>query len=613
MRIRNISVLFIISMIISKFAFAQQAVDYKDSSQLYKHIETFSKKTKLTKLIYPLVFISEADIIEKKVVKRKGQNKQIKKPYSPFEGKIIRKINIESLDPFGFSISDTLAAPHNFLIKTGNSLHIKSKQITIRNLLLIRQNQVFDSLLVTESERLVRSMSYVRDVSFTIKATSQNSDSVDIFIRELDNWSIIADIGGSTSQLNFKLTDKNFLGLGHVSQNSLTWFHAKGDYAYHINYFIPNIRNSYINSGFSYGTDEFRNFIKTFTIDRPFFSPFAKWAAGVRIEQKFLNDSVLTSDLVYIPQIIKFNTQDYWAGFATQIFKGNTEYSRTTNLISTFRFLRIRYLQKPTEDLDPLNIYSDENFYLVGIGISTRKYVQDKFIFRYGVTEDVPVGKVYSLTAGYQIKNNTSRLYLGARLSFGNYYSWGFFSSILEYGTFFRSFNVEQGIFSASLNYFTGLIEIGKWKFRQFIKPQISIGINRFAYDSLTINDGYGLDGFNSPALSGTRRILFAFQTQSYSPWKLMGFRFGPYLICSLGMLGNATNGFKNSKVYSQIGFGVLIKNESFVFNTFQISIAFYPKIPGTGNDVFKVNSFRTTDFGFRNFEIGKPSNLVFQ
>ena len=71
--------------------------------------------------------------------------------------------------------------------------------------------------------------------------------------------------------------------------------------------------------------------------------------------------------------------------------------------------------------------------------------------------------------------------------------------------------------------------------------------------------------------------------------------------------------GFKNSKVYSQIGLGILVKNENLVFKTFQISISFYPLIPGTGQDVFKMNSFKTTDFGFRDFEIEKPAGMIYQ
>jgi hypothetical protein len=78
-------------------------------------------------------------------------------------------------------------------------------------------------------------------------------------------------------------------------------------------------------------------------------------------------------------------------------------------------------------------------------------------------------------------------------------------------------------------------------------------------------------------------------------------------------MLADAETGFKTSRVYSQIGFGVLIKNENLVINTFQISISFFPLIPGTGQNVFKMNSYRTTDFGFRDFEIGKPSIVTYR
>jgi hypothetical protein len=78
-------------------------------------------------------------------------------------------------------------------------------------------------------------------------------------------------------------------------------------------------------------------------------------------------------------------------------------------------------------------------------------------------------------------------------------------------------------------------------------------------------------------------------------------------------MVGDVTSGFNYSSVYSQIGLGILIKNDYLVFDTFEISIAFYPQIPGIGSDVFKMNSFKTTDFGFRDFEIGEPAIVRYQ
>ncbi len=601
---KNIFMLFLISISISDFAIAQQTTVKRDSTKLYKTIESFSGRSKFTKFMYHMVFKPATSVKKKKVYK-----KLIQKPYKTFEGKIIRNIDIITLDPFGYSAIDTTVAKRNFFTNAGNKVHIKTQSIAIRNLLLIHKNDPFNSLLVKESERLIRAQKYVTDVYFYVVSAGGKSDSVDIFIRELDKWSMIP--GGSVSASKFRVAmiDENIIGLGHEFRTAYSRNYTVGNDSISTNYFIPNIRSTHVNVNFHFGIDWYGNYLGGIAINRPFFSPLAKWAAGASFYTQCKIDSMKDIYLTYVPITLKFNTHNYWAGKAIRILKSNEEDERVTNLILALRYLRIRFSEKPSELLiDTSHIYSNEDFYLAGIGISSRKYVQDKYIFKFGVIEDVPEGKVYGLTGGYQVRNNSWRLYLGMRFSYGHYYKLGYLSSNLEYGTFFRGSRAEQGIFTASINYFTGLFEIGKWKFREFLKPQVTIGTNRFSYDSLTLNDGYGLDGFNSPALSGTKRLLFTLQTQSYAPWNLIGFHFGPFLICSLGMIGDTENGLKKSKVYSQLGLGVLIKNENLVFKSFQISIAFYPLIPGIGQDVFKMNSFRTTDFGFRDFEIEKPS-----
>ncbi|MFW5831029.1 MAG: hypothetical protein ACOCVA_02175 [Prolixibacteraceae bacterium] len=599
------AICFFILLISNDFTFAQDTIAPKDTTHLYENIETYSERSGFTKFMFRLFFKPVAPAPAQKILNKR----LIQNPYSFFEGKIIRQINITTLDPFGYSIGDTISASLNFISKAGNKIHVKTFPNTIRNLLLIRKNQPFDSLRVKESERLVRSMNYITDVSFYTTAVPGTTDSVDIFIRELDSWSLIPGGSISASRLAFNLRENNFIGLGHQFQNGIVWNHSTGDFAYRTKYFVPNIRSTYINSTVEFGTDEYGNSIKSFAVDRPFFSPLAKWASGINFSQYYHKDTIWTVNLMRY----KYNAQDYWAGSSMPIFSGTSEYSRTTRFISAARFIRVRFLEKPPETIDTLQFYNDENFYLASIGVTTRLYVKDRYIFKFGITEDVPIGKVIGLTGGYQEKNSLGRFYVGARFSSGSYYSWGYLSSNIELGTFLRSAQTEQGVFRVGANYFTNLIEIGPWKIRQFVKPQVIIGFNRIDYDSLTINNEYGLRGFNSPELSGISRLLFTSQTQFYAPWNFIGFHFGPYFNFSLGMLGNAATGFRDSKVYSQIGLGVLIKNDNLVMNAFQLSISFFPVIPGKGNNIFKLNSFQTTDFGFRDFEIGKPAPVTFR
>ena len=611
--LKNIFLLFIFSFLISDPAIAQQTPAKTDSTSLYKNIETYSRQSKFKTFVYRLIFKPVTTETKKKDVRKKTYKNLIQKPYGTFEGKIIRNINVVTFDPFGYSVTDTIVANHNFLLKAGNGIHIKTRGIAIRNLLLFHKNQPFNSLLVKESERLIRAQKYVHDVAFSIIATGEDFDSVDVFIRELDRWSITPAGNVSNTRMLASITDINFLGSGHEFQNTFSRNFITGVNSFNTDYFIPNIRNTYINAKLHYGFDDNRNFTRGLAVDRPFFSPLAKWAAGVILMSQFKKDTLDAINPAFIPYNLRFNTQDVWAGKAIEIFKHGRDDELITNLIFTGRYLRIRFSDKPLEQNDPFHIYSDEDFYLGSIGFTSRKYVQDKYIFKFGVIEDVPAGKVLNLTAGYQVRNNTGRLYFGMRFSFGNYYEWGYLSSNVEYGTFVNASHAEQGIFTAGLNYSTVLFEIGKWKFRQFVKPQVTIGINWFPYDSLTLNDGYGLDGFKSPVLSGTKRLLLTLQTQSYAPLSFLGFRFGPYLNCSFGMIGDDAGGFKNSKVYSQLGLGVMINNEHLVYSTFQISFSFYPSIPGIGQGVFKMNSFKTTDYRFRDFEIEKPGEIIYQ
>src|SRR6185295_8777874 len=107
-----------------------------------------------------------------------------------------------------------------------------------------------------------------------------NSDSVDVFIRELDLWTLIPDFSISPSRLSFGFNEKNFYGLGHQFKNDYTWNHSIGAHAFSTLYLIPNIKNTYINASLQYSIDEKNNYLKAFDIERPFYSPFAKWAGG---------------------------------------------------------------------------------------------------------------------------------------------------------------------------------------------------------------------------------------------------------------------------------------------------------------------------------------------
>ena len=596
--------LYILILFSYQVALAQENQIKKDTSKGYRAIEKYSKKRKFTKFIHKLIFHS---VETEKVTKSNFQKTQTK-TYITFEGKIIRNIEIKTLDPFGYSDTDSTKVPKKFIDKAGNSLHVKTKRFAIKNLLLIKKNAPLDSLLMKESERIIRSQRFTRSVSSEMKLVAQ--DSVDVLITILDSWSLAPDVSPTTTKTKFYLRERNIFGLGHELANSYTKSLTSKQFGYSFNYFVPTIKNSFISTRLKYDIDFDRNYDKSVTIERPFFSAYTRWAGGIQIGQNLSKTNALDANQTERIQNSKFNYQDYWLGRSFQLNKGNSEYDRTTNFITSARYFNKNYSDTPFINADSLNIYNVEKLYLITLGITSRKFTQDKYIFDFNVVEDVASGFVYSVTTGYQKKYDEYKFYAGGKMALGRFYKFGFLSTYLEFGTFLDLGKTNQTATSLQLIYFTNLQEYGKWKFRHFIKPQLIVGNNRLNsnYDRLTLNEGQnGIEGFSSTTLFGTKKLLMTIQSQGYSHWRFLGFRLNPYLSYTAGMLGQENSGFSDSKLYSQISMGLIISNDFLVFSSFQFSLSYYPSIPD-GNPMYKTNALSTSDFGLQNFEISKPS-----
>lgn len=599
---------------------AQETQSIKDSTNIYNRIERYSEKRRFTKKIHRLIFRSTKNKPRKEVSKRK-------RDYSALEGKPIRNVIITTKDPFGFSFSDSTETANSWVEKTGNQVHIKSKEFAIRNFLLLKEHEDLDTLLLDESERLLRSQQFIREVKITASAV-KNSDSVDVNILALDSWSLTPQGTFSTTENKLTLKEYNIVGTGHQLNFSFANRLTDGRNAYTGIYKVPNFKNSFISAEVRYKNDFNGFFQKSAFIEREFYSPFTRWAAGLYVDEQFRKVELLNPENEYDDQNFKYISQDYWFGHSYRLFKGNSEKERSTNLITSIGFLDVNYKESPTAVYDSINFFTDETRYLATIGISSRQFIQDEFIFNDGITEDVPVGRVYALTGGIQNKNDENRLYLGARASFGNYFNWGYISSNFEVGSYFNGSSTEQTAFSFQANYFTNLLSLGqRWKMRQFVKPQFIIGLDRknSIGDRLSIdenarfNGNYGSDyrrragariaGFNSD-LTGTEKYVLELQTQFYAPWEIVGFRLNPFLNYTGGLLKNTNQGTNN--LYSSFGIGFIIRNDYLVFNNFQLSFSFFPEIPGRGNNLIKTNSFETEDFGFQNFNLGKPRTIIY-
>lgn len=578
---------------------AKEPKTKKDSVEIYNKIKNYSKKNKFTQVMHKLLFRSKKP--------KKKQELLVPLDSTHYDGKIIRNINVITLDPFGHSVADTTQKPKNWGERTGNRLHLKTKRIAIMNLLLFKKNTPYNTYKILESERLIRAQRYVTAVRISNQTVGAARDSVDVTIRVLDSWSTIPRFSISSSQISVGFKEKDFFGSGQQLEYRFTNRFDDGRNGNEATYTIPNIKNTYISTILHYRNDIDNNYIKSVDIERDFYSPLTKWAGGFYIDESFRRDSLrMPGDTIYAKQPFKYTSQDTWVGRSFKMFEDEND--ARTNLIITGRFLNVNYSEKPSEVYDPTHFYSDEKLILSGIGLNTRKFIKDSYIFRIGQTEDVPIGRIYGITFGYQYKNTFWRPYAGAQFSFGNYYKFGFLSMNFEAGTFFHQSKTYDTAFLLEANYFTKLYSIGKWKLRQFVNPKFVLGTNRddIIGDQLNINEQNGIAGFNT-AIYGTSKALLSLQTQTYSPHALWGFRLNPFFNYSIAIMGSPDVSMAQSKPYSKITLGLLVSNDYLVFSSFQLSLSYYPSIPFQGDNVFKTNTFETTDYGLQSFELAKP------
>lgn len=589
---------------------AQVNEQESDSAKIYKDIHDLSKKSKFNKFIYKLLFRPSALKVQN-LIPEKNSKKQllISKKAS---GKVIRNITIETLDPFGYSIKNENRVPKNGIEKFGNSIHIKTKEFTIRNLILFRKNDLCDSLLLKETERLIRSQRYVREVSVTPVLISTASDSIDIKIRVLDSWSLIPNGSLSGNQSSVKVTERNILGFGHQISGELENKFSPKEQAVFAQYSVNNIKNSFIKLDLEY-TNEYNNDSKrSVSLNRPFYSVIAKNAGGFYFENRTFTEQFPIADTL-AAVATQYEFQEYWYGRAFKINGESTFDKKTTNLITAISYNRKAFLLQPSSIYDSTNFFATEKNIIGYVGISKQRFYQDKYIFNYDITEDIPYGENIALILGYQNKSNRSRWYSGITLSKGKKFHFGYLSSFVEWGSFYKNNVTEQTAFKLGFNYFSPLLHLGKWKLRQFIKPTYIWGNNRDASfkDQLTLNNYYGIEGFNN-RLTGTQKWLVSLQTQTYMPGSWNGFRFSPYLNISMGSLANK-NELLNSKVYSKFSIGIQINNDYLVFNSFQISLSYYPSIPFEGDNLLKTNSFENTDLIINDFQLGKPAYIRYE
>jgi outer membrane protein assembly factor BamA len=154
------------------------------------------------------------------------------------EGKIIRTIFINK-NPLNVSNSEKSNFQKGIANHLGSYTHLQTRSFVVRNLLLFKENEKFDSLLIQESERLIREQRYIEKCSIVGVSSDVSSDSVDVIVEIKDVFSLIPEADFSSSKYSLGFREINVLGLGHRFQTSFLFGMPNIFTDYDLNYYYP--------------------------------------------------------------------------------------------------------------------------------------------------------------------------------------------------------------------------------------------------------------------------------------------------------------------------------------------------------------------------------------
>ena len=188
----------------------------------------------------------------------------------------------------------------------------------------------------------------------------------------------------------------------------------------------------------------------------------------------------------------------------------------------------------------------------------------------------------------------------------------GYLYSKVEFGGFLDEVDhFNQGVLNTSLDYFSNLFIINRFKVRHFLKFRYTRGVNRYLDEYITINDRAGITGFRDEQVTGVQKFVTNYEAVSFSPYYFFGFRFAFFGFLDFGFISTEEPLFM-SKLHSGYGFGVRIKNERLVFETIQIRLGYYPTM---SDDLFpfRVDFSGEKKLNPADFYVTKPDLVKFQ
>jgi len=526
--------------------------------------------------------------------------------FEQFSGKRIVSVRFVSLRPFGTSLFDTTLTATKLIAKFGNRLHRNTDWNKLRTQVLFKAGDLVNPILMAENEKLMRDLSYLEDVAFSIEPVLGSTEDVILVVLSKDKFEYGVNASFNADNSNLEVVNENMFGLGHRFSIGMA---QKNDYlpelGFYSSYYIDNFLGRFINARIGFSDTYFKKGWNL-SAEKKFLTSVDKNAGGLSFDYVSKFNYIADDHPIELDTTVAFVTGDLWFSHA---------FSNKNNLLNktliSFRYYHQEFMRKNEETLGENMFLRDHDFFLAGLGFSRRNLYKNNLVYGYGVTEDIPYGHFYELTGGLDRSQFGIWPYMGLSISnafIGNEGS--YYSGKLSLDGFLDRGSVVQGTFQVSGNFFSKKMYAFGDPFRQFVDIEFLSGINRFKEEYLNIDGRFGIRDFYASDLKGNCRLRVKLEMVRYLNWNLYGFRFTNYFFSDIAFLSDQPKSIFKEDFYAGVGAGFRIFNESLVFKIIDIRLTWFPVKPPEGRIPFGANLQGLTKSIFDDF-LGRKSEII--
>jgi hypothetical protein len=540
--------------------------------QFYDSLKYKASQKRLTQLLYDFLISPPRPYVDKK--------SQALQYYGQFKDKLITEIEFKRLDVFGPTFKDTSKTASNWMERAANNIHTKSNLSTIQKLLLFKVGDFVDPENMYENERIIRSLPYIKDVLFIIQHDSIYAGLVKVIVLTQDRFSfgVTGNVRGHSSAA-IEFYNQNIFGVGHeISFRFIGHVSQQPYLGIETYYKIKNINGKFIDITTGYlNTYQNKGFV--LRVNKPFITPSIKWGFGAHAIRMFRTYQIVDNDPIRTQQPMDLSFISAWGGHS---FNLTPDEEVSTNLVLSMGFNNKYYFHRPAPEPDHGQYFSNSTFYLAGITIAQRQFVQDQLVYSYGITEDIPQGFKNEIVYGYDVNEFGDRHYAHIFLSNGNLLAGkkGYLYLAASVGGYFTASGYQQGQIQGNINFISKQINAGRKRFRLFTRANYTLGLQRYDIENLTLNINNHIRGFRSRQVFGKQRLSLNLEYVLFMRQEFYNFNMAFFGFSDIGVIGSSDRFIFTQKYYSGVGVGLRLHNENLVFNTFQLRLAFYPFHP---------------------------------